>query len=445
MEIMDYLPFIVIVALLTIGVLGYVQSWLKRIFTWIKMREDSYLTESAVDLIHTLIRIVTYGLYIMAVLVSSIMLPPDIHEPFIYLSDYVFLFNGFVVLTFFTIIALLGSAAIEHYRLGDAATDKEAVIKPGILEFYELFFKYGMILLGLFNAVLVGLITIPEGPVRNTVIDYMGSDNLDTAAMGANFLSLIIMLLAVYLLSKFAEIILDDFKHRSKKIQPGIIDVIKAVVRYSLYWIAVVVTLTIVLEMVNFNQIEIVIIFIIALTISIVIILGVSPAMRNAICGVILLVTDSINKGDWVRIGDENTGEVITQGLVITCLKTRTGEIIEMPNELILKNHIHNYTKLGGTMVKISMELRTSLPHERVEAILLAAAKDIDESSLITSERAILRVSITNLNGDAVEYTIGIWRKDPVSLDSAVSSFLQRLQTAARENGITVIDTYVRH
>jgi small-conductance mechanosensitive channel len=407
------------------------------------MREDNYLTEASIDLIHTLVRAVTIGLYLMAVLISSIFLPAGLREPFIYLSDYVFLFNGFVVLSFFTIIALVSSAAIEHYRLGDAAKDKDAVIKPGILEFYELFIKYGMILLGLFIALLVGLITIPEGEVRDTVIAFLGSDNLDTAALGANFLSLLIILLSIFLLSKFVEIILDDFKRRSKKIQPGIIDVLKAAIRYSLYWIAIVVTLTIILEMVNFSQIELVVVFIIALTISIIIIIGVSPATRNAVCGIILLLTDSINRGDWVRIGNENTGEVITQGLVITSLKTRTGDIIELPNELILKSYIHNYTKLGGTMVRLALVLRTELPPERVEELILGAARDLDESTQITSERAVLSVAITNLKADSVEYTVGIWRKDPVTTEPTVSTFLKRFHTIAIQNRITVLDTHI--
>ena len=54
-----------------------------------------------------------------------------------------------------------------------------------------------------------------------------------------------------------------------------------------------------------------------------------------------LLTTDSINKGDWVQIGSGNTGEVISQGLAITSLKTRSGDIIDLPNDTILNSKIH--------------------------------------------------------------------------------------------------------
>jgi small-conductance mechanosensitive channel len=195
--------------------------------------------------------------------------------------------------------------------------------------------------------------------------------------------------------------------------------------------------------MVHFNQIELVIVFIIALTITVIIILGISPATKNAISGIVLLTTDSINKGDWIKIGEDQPGEVICQGLVITSLKSKTGDIIDYPNSLILDSTIHNYTKLGGTKIRLALTLRTDLPHDAVEAILKKTAEGLDESKLITSERATLSVSITDLKADSVEYTVGIWRKEPITTKETVSEFLKRFHKAAMENKITVIGTSI--
>ncbi len=442
MDLWDYIPFIVIVSLLSIAVLGYVQSWIRRIFTWIKMREDNYLTDESINSIHALIRFVIVGLFILSIIVSSILLPQNLRAPFIYLGNLFFLFNAFVVLTFFTILAIVSSSAIANFRKG-AEKDESALIKPGILEFYELFIKYGMLLLGFFIAILVGLITIPEGDIRNAVFSVIESEGLDTSQLGVSFISLVIILVGILLLSKFVDIILDDFKHRSKKFQPGIIDVIKAVVRYSLYWISMIFALTVILEMVHFEQIDLIIIFIIALTITLVVILGISPATKNAICGLVLLTTDSINLGDWVKIGEDMPGEVVCQGLVITSLKSKTGDIIDYPNEKILSSTIHNYTKLGGTKIRLALSLKTDLPHARVEEILRTTAEGLDQSTLITSERATFSVSITDLKSDTIEYTVGIWRTDPITTRETVSEFLRRFHSAAIENNITVVGTSI--
>jgi small-conductance mechanosensitive channel len=386
---------------------------------------------------------VTFGLYILGIIVSSALLSSEWRFPFTYIGNFVFLFNGFVVLTFFTILAIVSSSAIANHRKG-TDQDEDALIKPGILEFYEMFIKYGMLVLGFFISVEVALITIPSGDVRTTIFSFIESEGLDTGEFFESIIPLIIILLGIFLLSKFVDIILEDFKQRSKKFQPGIIDVIKSVVRYSLYWISLIFALTVILEIVNFIQIELVILFIIALTITIIVILGISPATKNAISGIILLTTDSINKGDWVQIGDGQPGEVVSQGLVITSLKNRSGDIIDMPNELILQSKIHNYTKLGGTKIRLSLLLKSNLNIEKIEEMLLKAADGLDQSKTITSERANLYVSVSDIRADSVEYTIGIWRKDPVTIDETVSQFLKRLHATALENNITVMETKVR-
>ena len=443
MNPMEYVPFFVIVAFLTIA-MGYAGSYLRRFFTWLKMREDNYLSTDALDSALAFFRMILMGLVIVAILVTANLLPDDIKEPFTYASNYIFIFNTFLTFSVFAILAILSSNAIANYRKNSAKEDQNEVLKPGMMEFYELFLKYGMLIMGLIVAILVGLITIPDDTIRQEGYTTLNLESMQSANFGTEIVFLIIVLLGLFVMGKFLEIILDDFKGRSKKFQPSIIDLMKAAVKYSIYWLAFIITVSVLLEIIDHTIAIYVIAFIMALTVTGIIIFGVSPAFKNAVAGMILLVTDSINKGDWVRIGDNNTGEVVSQGLVITSLKTRTGDLIDLPNEMILKSYIHNYTKLGGTMVRISLDLKTQLPHEKIEQLLLSAAQDLDESSKIPSERVVLTVAITSLKGDIVEYTIGIWRNDPVSMESTVSTFLKRFHDVATKNGISVMATNVK-
>jgi len=439
----DYIKFFIVSAFLAIFMLGIAQSWIRRFFTWLKMREDNYLSPGAIDSAHAYMRLILIGLFIVSTLVTARLFLPDFRSLASSISNYIFLFNAFLTFSVFAILAILSSSAIANHRAHEAE-DKNAVIKPGMMEFYELFLKYGMLIMGLLVGILVGLISIPDDAIRQEVYTTLNLDTLQSASVGTEMVFLIIVLLGLFVMSKFLEIILDDFKGRSKKFQPGIIDLMKAAVRYSIYWLAFITTASVLLEIIDHTIAMYVIAFIMALTITGIIILGVSPAFKNAVAGIILLVTDSINKGDWVRIGNENTGEVVTQGLVITSIKTKTGDTIDLPNEIILKTYIHNYTKLGGTMVRISLDLKSHLPHEKICELLLAAAKELDESSKITSERAVLSVAITSLKADSVEYTIGIWRKDPVTMEMAVSAFFKLFHQSAAINNITVLSTNVK-
>lgn len=444
MNLWDYIKFFIVTAFLAVFTLGIAQSWVRRFFTWLKMREDNYLSPGAVDSAHAYIRLILIGLFIVSIIVAARLFLTEFRDLAVEATNYIFLFNGFLTFSVFAILALLSSSAIANHRAHATAEDRNAVLKPGMMEFYELFLKYGMLILGLIIAILVGLISIPDDAIRTEVYSILNLNSLQSASVGTEMVFLVIVLLGLFVMSKFLEIILDDFKGRSKKFQPGIVDLIKAAVKYSIYWLAFIITVSVILEIIDHTIAMYVIAFIMALTITAIIILGVSPAFKNAVAGIILLVTDSINEGDWVRIGAENTGEVVAQGLVITSIRTKTGDTIDLPNDTILQTYIHNYTKLGGTMVRISMDIKSDLSHDKIEELMLAAAEGLDESAQLSSKRAALSVAITNLKAEAVEYTIGIWRKDPVTMESTVSTYLKRFHETAVKNRITVNSTNVR-
>ena len=84
--------------------------------------------------------------------------------------------------------------------------------------------------------------------------------------MGTDLLVIVIVIAILWLIGKALGIVLDDFKTRTKKFQPGLIDLIKTVIRYALYWVAFVVTLTVLLDIVNFAHLDIVIWFVVGLS-----------------------------------------------------------------------------------------------------------------------------------------------------------------------------------
>ncbi len=437
MNIWDYLPFIVIAAFLAVVILMYGLSYLARFFAYLKMKEDENLTHRILDSIHAYMKVIIIGMLIFVVVIASELLPGDVKENFDFLRDYVFAFNAFVAFFAFAVLSKLGSRAAANYR-AKAEKDEKAMFRPGIMEFNELLIKYGMYVLGFIVATIVAIVTLRDTSTRREIIDFLGLDDLDTAMLGTEILSLFIILLILFIIGKFVSIILEDFKLRSKKFQPGLVDLIKAAVRYSLYWIAFVMTLTIILEIVGFEQLEILIWFIVALTLVVVVIVGLSPAAKNAISGIVLLSTDSINVGDWVQIGDGNTGEVLSQGLTMTSLKTRTGDMIDLPNEMILGSKIHNYTKLGGTLVRLALTLGADAQQDVVEKHLLAVASGLDESTNGVNPSKLTMIS---LEKGSMEYVIDIWRKDPASTELAISEFLKRFQKVASSNGISVLGT----
>jgi small-conductance mechanosensitive channel len=434
--------FFGIIVFFLVSVLGFAQSYVKRFFTWLKMREDNYLDAKSLDIIQSYVRLMLFGIIFFTAMAISTMLPVGYQEPFQYAASYIFIFLGFVAFSVFMILSMLGSSAVANYRK-IAEHDGKSVLKPGIMEFWELFIKYGMLLMGFIIAVFIAIVTIPNEVTRDRVFSTLHLDTINASNMASEALSLFIILLVLFIIGKFVEIIIEDFKGRSTKFQPGILDMIKATVKYALYWVGFMIVLLVVLEMVEPIIAYIVIGFIMSITAIIILVIGLSPAFRNAISGLILLTTDSINKGDWVQIGGDNTGEIIAQGLVITSIKTRNGDLIDLPNEMIISKSIHNYTKLGGTLARIALKIKSEMEQKQVEILLLRAAEGLDESDAVISDRADLNITITDMGPEFLEYTIDIWRKEPATIEATASRYLRRVHVLSRENKFQVLSTRI--
>ena len=436
-DIQEYLLF----ALMAFGLIilvAYLYLYISRFFAYLKLkRKDTYLKEETFDAVHRYIKIVGIGMLILAIVIVGEHLHTEGLESFFMLvRDYVFVFNALVVFFIFAVIAKIGSDAARHRR-EKAEADGSSYFKPGIMEFWELFLKYGMYVFGLIFAVFVGIVTIPNVAIRNDIYDALRLSSVDTGRIWGDVLLLVVVLAVLFLIGKFVTIILDDFKQRSTKFQPGLVDLIKTLIKYSLYWVAFVLTITIVLDMIQFQQLDIIIMFIVGLTLAIVIILGISPVTRNAISGIALLTTDSINTGDWIRVGDGKIGVVVSQGLTITRLRTRTGDNIDLPNELVLGSKVHNFSKLGGTLVRIAVKIDSSVPGQTAEKFLSEAANGLDESD----DDSLMKISILSLDSDAVEYNVDIWRKNPETTEETVSEFLKRFKQKASAEGIVIRST----
>ena len=128
---MDGLYIFLVIVGLFVALTPYALSYVKRFFTWLKMREDNYLEHSSLDTIHSYIRLIVIGLFIFTIVAASSLLPADYQGPFDYIGNYIFIFLAFMTLAVFAILAILGSSAVAHYRKS-VKEDKSAVLKPGM-------------------------------------------------------------------------------------------------------------------------------------------------------------------------------------------------------------------------------------------------------------------------------------------------------------------------
>ena len=104
--------------------------------------------------------------------------------------------------------------------------------------------------------------------------------------------------------------------------------------------------------------------------------LGSTSAVANFVAGIILIYTRGFRIGDWVTIG-ENTGEIVTQSMLATHVRTIRNEEITIPNSVVLGSHVTNFSlqaKDKGRGLHTSVTIGYNAPWRTIHKLLIDAA-----------------------------------------------------------------------
>ena len=109
------------------------------------------------------------------------------------------------------------------------------------------------------------------------------------------------------------------------------------------------------------------------IVISAAIALSSTAIISNLMAGVLLRITKPFRVGDFVRIGG-HIGRVSERGLFDTEIQTETRELISLPNIYCISNPLATI-RSSGTIISASLSLGYEIDHNRIEQLLLEAAK----------------------------------------------------------------------
>jgi small-conductance mechanosensitive channel len=346
-ETVDY-GLMIFFSTLAVLALIYIFIHMDTLLYYFKLKKDRRIDDDTLDFLFDALKVLWVSLSIMFLVELATYLGLDYaHDIERVIYDYAFAIFVFVlVFVVVWFVAKLGTQSIERSK-EMSISDPNAYVKTGVLDFYEMFVKYFIYGIGLVFATFIALAAIPDEEQRRRVFEWMGLASLDVGEIASTVSSYIVLLIVFFWVWKFASVILDDFKKKSKKFPPRVIDLVKALVRYGLIWLALVVTLTIVLDLFNFQYVELVVYIIIAATFAILLVVAFSPTTKEGFSGVVLLLTDSVNKDDWIAVDGVAEGRVVSQNLLTTRLETENGEIMDVPNSMMTASAISNRTKVG--------------------------------------------------------------------------------------------------
>lgn len=114
-------------------------------------------------------------------------------------------------------------------------------------------------------------------------------------------------------------------------------------------------------------------------TIASVMSLGISLALQDVIAGIangfLLVTTGPFVEGEFVKIGDDVEGTVVSISIFNTVLKTTDGMMITYPNSEAISSVIKNYSRLPVRRMSIEVPVSYNAPIDKVKELVVNLAK----------------------------------------------------------------------
>lgn len=165
--------------------------------------------------------------------------------------------------------------------------------------------------------------------------------------------------------------------------------------------------------------------------------LGSTSAVANVVAGVILIYTRGFRVGDWVKIG-ENMGEVMTQTMLATHIKTYKNEEIIIPNSVILSSYVTNYSLLAqnnGLIMHTSVTIGYDAPWRQIHALLIEAALKTKYILQIPAPFVLQ----TALQDSYVQYEINAYTDQPSQMLNIYAELHANIQDCFYAAGVEIM------
>ena len=156
--------------------------------------------------------------------------------------------------------------------------------------------------------------------------------------------------------------------------------------------------------------------------------------LGNTFAGLALQVEKPFRTGHWVRIGSFE-GRVVAITWRATRLQTKNGDAVSVPNNIVSKEAITNYSEPGSS-TRLFVEVGASylVPPNDVKAVVAVALRD---ASLVLKEPAP-EVVVVDFGSSSITYRIKFWVADYTVDDLARDQVRSCVYYAFRRDGIEI-------
>lgn len=167
---------------------------------------------------------------------------------------------------------------------------------------------------------------------------------------------------------------------------------------------------------------------------------GSSGSLSNLIAGFVLTYMRSFKIGDRIRV-NQDTGDVVEKGMLVTRIRTPKNEIISIPNSNVLNNNLINYSSEAtttGLIIYANISIGYDTEWREVHRLLITAA--LNTKNLEKEPPPF--VLQTALDDFYVSYQINAYTKAPNQQASIYSELFQNIQDQFNEAGVQIMSPH---
>jgi CRP-like cAMP-binding protein len=167
---------------------------------------------------------------------------------------------------------------------------------------------------------------------------------------------------------------------------------------------------------------------------SVIIGLALQDTLGNVFSGLSLQTERSFKVGDWVRFG-EMEGVITDISWRATILRTRANDLVMIPNSLISKDVVVNYsapTRVHAVLAEVGVHYRH--PPADVRRAIVEAA---DQTATILKMPRV-HVRTKHFQDFAIVYEVKYWIKDYADLEEIKNAFMTRVWYSFSRHGIEI-------
>ncbi len=309
--------------------------------------------------------------------------------------------------------ALTLAALVVRAFSSDEHTRRRALFVVGLL----LLFALLQITLGQIPERTSGFVTTPAGQrvpglVPNPIYELVG--------VAALIVGLLALLLAGMLL--FIDIFL------VRQLHFEVPNILRDVTASALFFVGVLLILY------YRTDLDLSGLFTTSAVLSIVIGLALQDTLGNLFSGLALQTERSFNVGDWVRFG-EREGVVTDISWRATKLRTRSNDLVIIPNSVISKDTLINYsvpTRVHAVYGRVGVHYR------HPPADVIAALEEAADQTEGVLKRPRADVRTVEFGDFAITYLIKYWIRDYADLEDISNYFMTRVWYSFSRRGIEI-------